>query len=86
MKLETRGFALSCAILWSGVLLLVALLNLGLKGYGQQFLDVLASFYPGYHAAPRAGQVVLVTVYGFADGLIGGTIFCWLYNRLAKTC
>jgi hypothetical protein len=86
MKLDTRGFALSCAILWSGVLLLVALVNLGWNGYGQQFLEVVASFYPGYQAAHSVGQVVLVTVYGFADGVIGGTVFCWLYNRLAKAC
>ncbi|MGB6974846.1 MAG: hypothetical protein WBD67_09210 [Terracidiphilus sp.] len=84
MRLDTRGFALSCAILWSAALLLMALLNLIWGGYGKDFLDVVGSFYPGYHAGRSVGQVVLVTVYGFADGLIGGAVLCALYNRLAK--
>jgi hypothetical protein len=85
MKLEMRGIAFASAILWSGVLLVVALANLIWAGYGKEFLDVVASFYPGYEAGRSIGQVVLVTVYGFADGLIGGIIFCGLYNALAKT-
>jgi len=52
-------------------------------GYGQQFLQTLSSFYPGYHATHSIGQVVIVTLYAMADGLIGGAVFGWLYNRLA---
>lgn len=85
MKLDIKAMALASAILWAGCVLLVALLNLICGGYGHAFLDLLASFYPGYHAARSIGEVLLVTVYAVADGLIGGAIFAWLYNRLAKT-
>lgn len=86
MKLDVRAFAYSCAALWGAVLLLTALMNLVWNGYGQQFLGVVASFYPGYHATHGIGQIVLVTAYGFADGLIGGAAFSWIYNRMVKGC
>ena len=59
------------------------LANLICGGYGQHFLQTLSSFYPGYHATHSIGQVVIVTLYAMADGLIGGAVFGWLYNRLA---
>lgn len=83
MKFEVKALALSCAILWGGAVFLVALANL-VCGYGQRFLEILASGYPGYHATRSIGELVLVTVYAFFDGLIGGAIFAWLYNRMAK--
>ncbi len=49
------------------------------------FLEMLSSWYPGYHATRSIAEVVIVTVYAFFDGLIGGAIFSWLYNRLAKS-
>jgi hypothetical protein len=41
------------------------------------------SCYPGYKATHSIGEVVIVTLYAVADGFIGGTVFGWLYNRLA---
>jgi hypothetical protein len=84
MKLNIKALAIACCILWGGCVFLVALLNLAC-GYGQQFLELLASWYPGYHATRNFGEVILVTVYAAADGVIGGAIFGWLYNRFAKT-
>jgi len=84
MKFNIKALALACAILWGGAVLLVGLDNLLCGTYGQRFLEVLASWYPGYHATHSITQVVIVTVYAVADGLIGGAIFGWLYNRLVK--
>ena len=82
MKFDLKALAFSCAILWGGATLVVALVNLFCGRYGQSFLEMLASCYPGYHAARSIGQVVVVAIYACADGLIGGVIFGWLYNRL----
>ena len=82
MKFNIKALALACAILWGAAILLVGLANLIWGSYGQHFLQIL-SFYPGYHATRSIGQVVLVTLYAVADGLIGGAVFGWLYNRLA---
>jgi len=84
MKFNIKALALSCAILWGGAVLAVALVNLGCPNYGQRFLEMVASFYPGYHANHTIVQVIVVTLYAIADGLIGGAVFGWLYNRLAK--
>lgn len=84
MKFNIKALALSCAILWGGAVLVMGLANLICIGYGQRFLELLASFYPGYHATRSIGEVSLVTLYAIADGLIGGAFFAWLYNLLAK--
>jgi hypothetical protein len=44
----------------------------------------MASIYPGYHANHSIAQVVIGSLYAAADGLIGGAVFGWLYNWLAK--
>jgi hypothetical protein len=84
MKFNIKALAIACAILWGGCVFLVALVNLICGSYAQRFLELLASFYPGYHATHSIGQVALVTLYAIADGLIGGVVFGWLYNRVAK--
>ncbi|MGP8268722.1 MAG: hypothetical protein ACLQLH_01535 [Terracidiphilus sp.] len=85
MKFDVKALALACAILWGGAVLVVGLANLVCGNYGQNFLELLASFYPGFHATHSIVQVVIVTLYALADGLIGGAVFGWLYNYLAKT-
>ncbi len=57
--------------------------NLIFFPYGQTFLQAIASVYPGYHAAPTFFDVVVGTLYGAADGVIGGFILAWLYNKFA---
>ena len=84
MKFNIKALAVACAILWGGCVFLVGLANLIWSGYAQRFLEMLASFYPGYHATHSIGEVVIVTLYAIVDGLIGGLVFGWLYNRLAK--
>ena len=48
--------------------------------YGQAFLQLCASIYPGYHPGSGAGSVVTGTIYALVDGAVGGAIFGWLYN------
>lgn len=82
MKLSLKGAAMAGALVW-GILamFLVGVANLVWPGYGQEFLRIMASVYPGYHATPNFGQVILGTFYGLADGAFGGAVLAWLYNR-----
>jgi len=84
MKLNTKALALASAILWGFAMLSMGLANLIWGGYGQQFLRTMSSVYPGYHATRSVAEVVVGTLYGVVDGLIGGAVFAWLYNQFAK--
>ena len=43
---------------------------------------LIGRVYIGYAISPLGSVIGLA--YGFVDGWIGGAIFAWLYNRLAK--
>jgi len=84
MKFSVKGLALASGILWGIAMLGMGLANLVWGGYGQQFLQMMASVYPGYHAIRSVSGVIVGTIYGFVDGLVAGAIFAWLYNQFAK--
>ncbi len=84
MKFNIKALALAWAILWGLVMLVMGLANLIWGNYGQQFLQTMSSVYPGYHATRSIAEVVVGTLYGVVDGLVGGAVFAWLYNQLAK--
>ena len=83
MKLNLRAFVLTVGILWGGAVFLTGLMNLLFSGYGDPFLRVMASLYPGYHAKGTLSDLVVGTLYALVDGLISGLIFGGLYNLLA---
>ncbi len=83
MKLNTKALALASAILWGLAMLLMGLANLIWGSYGQ-FLQIMSSVYPGYHATRSIAEVIVGTLYGAGDGLVGGAVFAWLYNQFAK--
>lgn len=84
MKLSTKAFAITAGLFWGGAILLVGLVNLVSPDYGVAFLNLSASVYPGYEPMTGVGSVITGTLYGLVDGAIGGFIFAWLYNVLAK--
>ncbi|MFQ6023604.1 MAG: hypothetical protein ACE5NW_12875 [Acidiferrobacterales bacterium] len=85
MKLDIKAMAITLALVW-GILamFLVGVANLIWPNYGQAFLEVMASIYPGYTASASFGQMILGTLYGLVDGAVAGAVFAWLYNRFAK--
>jgi hypothetical protein len=84
MKFSVKGLALASGILWGVAMLGMGLANLIWSNYGQQFLQMVASVYPGYHATRNIAEVIVGTLYGFVDGLIGGAAFAWLYNKFVR--
>ncbi|MEE9157317.1 MAG: hypothetical protein V3U60_02865 [Gammaproteobacteria bacterium] len=85
MKLDVKAMAIAFGIWW-GVLgiFLVGLINLIWPPYGQAWLEMMASIYPGYTATASIGQVIVGSVDGIVCGAICGAILAWLYNRFAK--
>lgn len=84
MRLDVVALAVTTALIWGAAVLVVASANVIWPPYGRAFLDLVASIYPGYHPGPGAGSVVTGTFYGLVDGGIGGAVFGWLYNLLAR--
>ena len=84
MRFSTKGLALASATLWGLAMLVMGLANLVWGNYGQQFLQTMASVYPGYHATRSIAEVIVGTLYGAVDGFVGGAVFAWLYNQFAK--
>ena len=85
MKFNTKALALTSGILWGVAMLAMGLANLVWSNYGQKFLQTMASVYPGYHATRSIAEVLIGTLYGVVDGLIGGAVFAWLYNRFTSS-
>lgn len=85
MRFDLKALAITAGLLWGGAVLLVGLANLNWPGYGGAFLEMAASMYPGYHATPSFGQVIVGSLYSLVDGAICGLVFGWLYNLLATS-
>ena len=82
MKLDTKAMALTSGLFWGGAVLTVGLVNLAKPPYGESFLRMIGSIYPGYDPKPDPKQVAIGTSYALLDGAIGGAIFAVLYNMM----
>ncbi len=86
MKLSVRAAAISSALMWSGCVFFVGVVNVVQPRYGREFLRLVSSIYPGYKARPRLSQVAVGTAYAAVDGAVGGALCALLYNRLVSKC
>jgi hypothetical protein len=81
MKLNGKAFALSCGILSGIGLFLVTWWKILFQGVTSNPTWV-GKVFKGYSISPLGSVIGLV--WAFVIGLVGGTIFAWLYNRLAS--
>jgi len=81
MKLNVQAFALSCGIIWGVGLFLLTWWIILFGGTPDEFAFI-GRIYLGYSISPVGSIIGLL--WAFADGLIGGAIFAWLYNRIAS--
>ena len=84
MKIDVRALAISLALLWGGGIFITGIANLIWPTYGIEFLEMLASVYPGYQGTASFGQVLVGTLSGLLDGFVGGLVLGWLYNLFAR--
>ena len=81
MKLNVKSFALTCGLVWGAALFLLTWWIIAFDGVtGEPTL--IGRLYRGYSISPAGSFIGLA--WGFADGLIGGAIFAWLYNLLSN--
>ena len=84
MRLSVKAMGMAGALVW-GVygMLGSGLLNLLWPPYGEHFLVTMSSVYPGYHATPTVGDMLVGACYGALDGGVAGLLLAWLYNFFA---
>ena len=80
MKLNVRAFALTGGLIWGIGLFLIAWWIILFEGSTQSLIGI-GHVYRGFNISPVGS--VFGLIWGFADGLIGGAIFAWLYNLIA---
>lgn len=86
MKLSVVAFTVTAAVVWALAVLLVGLANMQWPPYGQAFLDIIQSIYPGYDGQANITGVLVATGYAALDGLIAGLFFSLIYNCIACCC
>lgn len=78
MKLNIKALALSAGIVWGLVIFLLTYWFL-IFGYDGNTLTKLSNIYLGYSVTWYGAFIGLV--WAFVDGLIGGALLGWLYNK-----
>lgn len=84
MKLSVRSLTITAALLWALTFLFVSIFNYLWPPYGQAFLEVVSSIYPGYKVVGGLSGIIVGLFYALIDGAIGGALFGWIYNTFAS--
>ena len=81
MKLDVKAFAITCGLLLGVGLFLATWWIIILDGPSDR-MTFIGQVYRGYCLNGMGSLVGLI--WGLVDGAIGGAIFAWLYNALAR--
>jgi hypothetical protein len=77
MRLDIKAFALTCGVLWGLGLFFLTWWIIAFDGATGDS-TFIGRIYRGYCISPVGSIIGLM--WAFVDGLIGGTIFAWVYN------
>ena len=81
MKLNLKAAALAGGLIWGLGLFFMTWWIIAFEGQtGEQ--TIIGLVYRGYNISAMGSLIGLV--WGFVDGLIGGFVFAWLYNKFAS--
>ncbi|MCK5879928.1 MAG: bacteriophage holin [Holophagae bacterium] len=80
MKLNVKAFALTSALVWGLALFCLTWWIIFFDG-ASDGATAIGRVYRGYTITPIGSLIGLV--WALVDGLIGGAVFAWLYNRFA---
>ncbi len=83
MKLNVKAFALACGLIWGLGLCALTWWIIAFEGATGE-ATLIGKVYRGYNISPWGSLIGLG--WAFADGLIGGLVFAWIYNLFAGCC
>jgi hypothetical protein len=81
MKLDVRAFAITCSLVWGFGLFFLTWWIIMFDGPTGE-VTLIGRLYRGYSISPMGSVIGLV--WALLDGFVGGAVFAWLYNRLAR--
>lgn len=84
MRLNVKAFALAVAAVGGLKILKVLAIRQFVPGYGEPFVQMLVSFFPGYHGTPGVGSALTAMGYVMVDAAVWAAVLAWLYNRVVK--
>ena len=84
MKLSLRSLIISVALFNAICFLFIALLNILLPPFGGKYLELLTTFYIGYHPETGPISIIIGVLYALIAGALEGALFGWLYNRFVE--
>ena len=80
MKLDLKAFSLTCGIIAGlGLFVLTWWIIVFQGATGEP--TIIGQVYRGYNISALGSIIGLA--WGFVDGIIGGLVFAWLYNKLS---
>lgn len=82
-QLSVLSFGLAAAVVWGLGVFLVGLMATYMN-YGQAFVEVVGSVYPGYKATLCGSAIG--GLWAIVDGFVAGAIFAFVYNIGCKCC
>lgn len=82
MKLKISAFAMTTGLVWGLGLFMITWWIIFFDGSTGETL-LIGKVYRGYNVSALGSLVGLA--WGLVDGIIGGAIFAWLYNKIT-TC
>lgn len=80
MKLNIKAFSLAFGIIWGLGLFCLTWWIIAFDGATGE-PTIIGRLYRGYTISPIGSVIGLI--WAFFDGLIGGAIFAWLYNKIS---
>lgn len=83
MRLHVLGLGIALGIMWGFSILILGLCAMYLN-MGTQLVGAFGSIYIGYEATVMGS--LIGTIWGLADGFIGGVILAWIYNCVTRCC
>lgn len=81
MQLNVKAFAITCSLIWGLGLLILTWWIIFFEGSSGE-VTFIGRFYKGYNVSPIGSLIGLA--WALVDGLVGGAIFAWLYNLIAR--
>jgi len=84
MTLSLRSMVIAGALFNAICFLFVGLMNTLLPPYGGKYLELVTTFYIGYHPEVGPLSILVGLIYALCAGALEGGLFGLLYNAFAE--